>query len=129
MFSAFTPVIQSVLTQIVIAIIGLLGVAAMYYIKLGTDYLKSKIGAESYAKAKSFIVTLVHAYEQNPVLTKLDGSAKKEAVLAQISQYCQKNSIPVTHNMLDLWLEEAVHNMNSGFLELVTSPASIPPVG
>ena len=127
--SAITPVLQSILTQIVIIILGILGAAALYYIKLGADYLKSKIGTDNYAKAKSLIATLVHAYEQNPAFASFDGAAKKEAVLAQITQYCETNKIPVTHQMLDMWLEEAVHVMNSDILEIMSNPISVPPTG
>ena len=129
-FEVFAPAIQSILSQIVILIIGALGAAALYYTKLGVEYLKGKIGVAAYLKAKDFLVTLVKAYEQNPVFGNFDGAAKKEAVLARITQYCQANNIPITHEMLDAWIEEAVHDMNASVIEITgDEPKEAVPAG
>jgi hypothetical protein len=113
------PMFQTVISQIVFALLGVLSAFLLYYVKLGAEYLKAKIGAGKFAWVKSFIATMVHAYEQNPLFSRLEGEQKKEAILAQITQFCQANKIPVTHEMLDMWLEEAVHLMNAGYVEIV----------
>ena len=132
MNSTITTLIQPILTQIVIIIIGALGTAALYYVKLGADYLKGKIGADKFAKAKAFVTTLVRSYEQNPVYGNIDGESKKKLVLAAASQFCQTYKLPVTDIMLEDWLEEAVKIMNNDFIEFTTeslqpfTPPAIP---
>jgi hypothetical protein len=124
-FEAFTPVIQSTLTQIVLLILGVLGAAALYYTRLGVSYLKGKIGNTQYDWVKGLIVSLVKSFKQNPALKDLDGAVKKETILAEVAQYCKDKGIPVTYIMLDTWLEEAVHDMNSAVLEITSEPAAV----
>lgn len=117
--------LSSIITQIVILVIGALGAALLYYTKLGVEYLKAKIGSEKYTMLKNLVVTLVKSYAQNPVFGTFDNTQKKEAVIAQLSAYCAEKGIPITYEMLDQYVEEAVKDMKAAeSIVLETSSAT-----
>jgi hypothetical protein len=118
--------LSSVITQIVILIIGALGAALLYYTKLGVEYLKAKIGSEKYTQLKNLVVTLVKSYAQNPVFGIFDNEQKKEAVIAQLSQYCTEKGIPITHQMLDQYVEEAVKDMKAAESVVLETSSATP---
>ena len=124
----YAALLQPVLNQVVILIIGALGAALLYYVKLGVDYIKGKIGADKYEKIKGYVVSLVKSYAQNPIFRDLDNEAKKEAVLAKATAFAEGLGLPITYEMLDTWLEEAMQELNKDLKTFIEAPLPVDPV-
>ncbi len=108
------PEITSQLLTILMGIIGALAIAiARPFITRANAYLEAKLGAENYKYAKDFTTTVVKALEQSPAYKNFDGSAKKEAAIAQIVEYCQKYGVELDPTTIDRLIEEAVQGMNA----------------
>lgn len=111
--------IQSLLTQLLMAVVGLvvavLGYYARLYIAKAVELTKAKIGAEQYAWALAFIETAVMAVAQNPAFKGFTGAELKEYVKKQALAFSVKYKLSFDEGEIDLMIEEAVKWMKYQF--------------
>jgi hypothetical protein len=114
--------IQNLLTQLLVAVVGLavaiLGYYARMYIAKATELIRSKIGDQQYAWAKAFVDTAVAAAAQNPIMKDWSGAQLKEFVAKQTLLFAEKNKLPFDAGDVDLMIEAAVKWMKYEFPEL-----------
>lgn len=113
--SLFDPYIQEVLAVLLTALAGVLTTAITLGAKWLIEWIKVKLSAERYAFAQSAVQTIVRFIEQTAVWdTALrEGYIKKEKAMALALQWAEDNSVPLTRDMLDKMVEEAVNVMNA----------------
>lgn len=94
-------------------------VATLVLIGLGTflfgkaqAWLKAKMGNEQYTFARDFVTSVVRSLEQQGYLN-LDGAGKKERAVVLVTQKLQEMGIPVSADVIDMMIEEAVQVMNA----------------
>ena len=96
------------ITEIVVAVIGLLGVIITGIV---IPYIKSKTTAEQWETIKAWTVTAVRAAEVIFKGTGL-GSDKRAYVTAYIKELCKSHHIKIDEITIRNALEEAVKEMN-----------------
>ena len=91
------------ITEIVVAVIGLLGVICT---TLLAPYLKNKLGASKLEKLNIFCKTFVYAAEQ------LIGSGNGEAKKEKVKMWLQASGIDVDLDIVNSAIEAQVKEMN-----------------
>lgn len=92
---------------------------------LAKQYVASKTNEASFAFLKSQAATAVKWLEQSPAFTGEEGAKKKEAAVMLILQVADKAGIPMTHELADKLIEEAVFDMKERADKLVDAEALV----
>jgi hypothetical protein len=110
----FDAVIVELLDVIVKALATLLSAGLVYGIKQGLGFLKLKTSESQYSFLQSAAKTVVRFLEQTGVIDELlkEGARKKEAALVLLENFAKEHGIPVSYELLDTLIEEAVQIMN-----------------
>ena len=108
--------IQALVLVLVAVLVGFLSRFALVAVR----YIKAKMTAEQFAMAKSFATTVVRFVEQSSAWDDAlkDGTAKKERALLEMSTWATERNIPLTFELADKIIEEAVNVMKSEFAEV-----------
>jgi hypothetical protein len=114
--------IQNLLTQLLVAVIGLVVAVLGYYTRLClaklTDKIKADVGEKQFAWAKSFIETAVMAVSQNPAFAGWSGEMLKAYVMKEALAFSEKYKLSFDEAEIDLMIEEAVKWMKQSFIAL-----------
>jgi hypothetical protein len=98
---------------------------AAYGATLAKQYVASKTSETSFAFLKAQAATAVKWLEQSPAFTGAEGARKKEAAVVFIMQIADKAGIPMTHELADRLIEEAVFDMKQRADNLVDAEALV----
>jgi hypothetical protein len=90
----------------------LLSIAISYGIGEGVKLVKARWGNEQYMAIVSRATTIVRYLQQADWLG-LANEAKKEKALMELANFAQEKGIPVTYELLDQIIEEAVLDMKA----------------
>jgi hypothetical protein len=91
---------------------------ATYGVNTFKLYLQSKMSVNQWDFLKSQAATAVKSLEQSPAYSGLEGAKKKEAAVYYILKQAEAAGIPMTYELADKLIEEAVHDMKSVGYEL-----------
>jgi hypothetical protein len=105
--------VQHLIEALALVLVGVLAVALRGVVKVGITYLESKIGSEKFNLLKDYTQTIVRYLEQSPVFTELDGTKKKEQAISLITAWAKEHNLPITHELCDQIIEEAVQIVNT----------------
>lgn len=105
------------LTAIVLALAGIVSTVAIIGLRAGLVYLRTKLSVERYAFLQRATQTVVRFLEQSGYINDLlrEGTKKKETALSLLYNFAEEHDIPVTYELLDTLVEEAVNIMNATF--------------
>ena len=107
--TGFQNVLAGVIGACVLILTSLIGVLAVR----ATTWLKTRLSADQLVLLKENTQTVVRSLEQSPVTKSLDGQAKKEQAILDITHWCAKNNIPISKDYIDALIEEAVQIFNT----------------
>jgi hypothetical protein len=108
---------QSLLSALVLAVVGLLTYAGRKVIDLADVYVKSKVSKDNFDLMKGYAETTVRFFEQSPVFKDLVGEKKKELAILQISTWAKSNHLPIDVAFIDKLIEEAVNLVKAPRIE------------
>jgi curli biogenesis system outer membrane secretion channel CsgG len=92
---------------------------AAYGATLARQYVASKTSETSFAFLKAQAATAVKWLEQSPAFTGAEGAQKKETAVVLIMQIAEKAGIPMTTELADQLIEEAVFDLKQRADKLV----------
>lgn len=104
----------TLLEALVPVVATIVSAAVVYTLRRGLEFLKLKLSAEQYSFLQSATKTVVRFLEQAGLIDELlkEGAAKKEAALNLLANFAKEHGIPVSYELLDTLIEEAVQIMN-----------------
>jgi len=107
--------VQNLIEALALVLVGIITTAIAVVGRAAIGYIKSKMTAETYAFLKSGAATIVRFIEQSSLWDDLlsDGAAKKERAMLLVTAWAREHKIPLTYDLLDRIIEEAVNIMNS----------------
>ena len=110
----FEGIFVELLDVIVKAVATLLAAGLVYGIRQGLGFIKLKTSESQYGFLQSAAKTVVRFLEQTGVIDELlrEGARKKEAALVLLENFANEHGIPVSYELLDTLIEEAVQIMN-----------------
>lgn len=110
----FEEVFTNLLEVLVTSLASLLAAALIYGIRQGLGFIKLKTSESQYGFLQSAAKTVVRFLEQTGVIDELlqEGARKKEAALVLLENFAKEHGIPVSYELLDTLIEEAVQIMN-----------------
>jgi hypothetical protein len=106
-------ILSQLILAVALAIVSLVFWALRELIKVGIEYLKSKIGQTNYERLRAYAAMSVKAIEQSPVYKDFTGDKKKELVKVAVLQFAKEHNLPVDDALYDKFIEAAVQEMNS----------------
>ena len=101
---------------------------AAYGTSLFKLYLQSKMSVAQWDFLKSQASTAVKAFEQSPAYSGLEGAKKKELAVYYILHQAEAAKIPMTYELADKLVEEAVHDMKSVAYGMFDIPSPVPEI-
>ena len=112
--------VQNLIQALTLVLAGILATAVAAAARIAIKFLKSKLTAEQYGFLKEGATTVVRYIEQTSAWNSLlaDGAAKKEAALLQLTAWAEGHGVPLTYDLADRIIEEAVNIMNSELAEI-----------
>ena len=102
---------QNVVTALMLGIAAAIGVYMRGVASAGVKYIEMKLGVQETEKLRTYASTVVHFLEQSPIFKDMASMEKKERAICEVISFCEKNGIPIDHEMIDKIIEEAVHLM------------------
>jgi len=107
--------VANLIEALALALAGVISVMVAGLAKIAISYIKVKMTAEQYDFLKKGAATIVRFIEQTALWDDLllEGSAKKERAMLLITVWARENGIPLTYELLDRIIEEAVNIMNN----------------
>jgi hypothetical protein len=84
---------------------------AAYGVGIVKMYLQSKTSAAQWNFMKSQAATAVKWLEQSPAWSAEEGARKKQAAVLVLMSVAEKYKIPMTSELADKLIEEAVHDI------------------
>lgn len=107
--------VANLIEALALALAGVISVVVAGLAKIVIGYIKAKMTAEQYDFLKQGAATIVRFIEQTSLWDDLlaDGTAKKERAMLLVTEWAYENGIPLTYELLDRIIEEAVNIMNS----------------
>jgi hypothetical protein len=114
------------LDVIVKALATLLSAGLVYAIRQGLGFLRLKTSESQYSFLQTAAKTVVRFLEQTGVIDELlkEGARKKEAALVLLENFAKEHGIPVSYELLDTLIEEAVQIMNEAILAAVNEESA-----
>ena len=124
----FDEILIELLDVVVKAVATLLSVGIVYAIRQGLGFLKLKTSESQYSFLRTAAKTVVRFLEQTGIIDELlrEGARKKEAALILLENFAKEHGIPVSYELLDTLIEEAVQIMNEALEELAEEEAVDP---
>lgn len=124
---------QDILSQLILAV-GLAVVSLFFWgmrelVKLGIEYLKSRIGQANYDRVRYYVEMAVKAIEQTPMYKDFDGAKKKELAKIAVVQWAQEHGLPIDEALFDKFIEAAVLEMNSQMDKIEWAALETPELG
>ena len=101
------------------AILSILVALAAYGANLAKAFIASKVPANTLIFMKSQAATAVKWLEQSPAFTGEEGAKKKQAAVLYLMHVAETYKIPMTSELADKLIEEAVHNTKKRLDDLV----------
>jgi hypothetical protein len=117
-------VTPEMVTALVSAFGSVLIALAAYGATLAKQYVASKTSETGFAFLKAQAATAVKWLEQSPAFTGAEGAKKKEAAVVYIMSIAEKTGIPMTHELADKLVEEAVFDAKDRAHDLVEVPSA-----
>lgn len=117
-------VLQMLLEAVVLAVVSIGAIYLKQGLAAGVAYLQNKLGSEQFSTLKAFATTAVRSIEQSPIYTDFDGAKKKELAINAIAEWANSKGLPITFELIDKVIEEAVQVMNTGVVPAVALPTS-----
>ncbi len=122
-----------ILSQLILAV-GLAVVSLFFWglrelVKLGIEYLKSKLGQANYERVRTFAELAVKAIEQTPMYKDFTGDKKKELAKVAVVQWAQQHNLPIDDALFDKFIEAAVQEMNSQMNKIDWTLVEAPELG
>ena len=105
-----TPQMIAVLVS---ALMAIATAVAAYGVNVAKLYLESKMSVNQWDFLKSQASTAVKYLEQSPAFSGEEGAKKKQAAVMYMLDVCEKAKIPMTFDLADKLIEEAVHDMKA----------------
>jgi LL-H family phage holin len=105
-----TPQLVGTLISALLAVFTALAAYGTTLLKM---YLRSKMSVSEWDFMKSQASTAVKWLEQSPAFSGQEGAKKKEIAVMYMLDIAQKAGIPMSHEVADKLIEEAVHDMKS----------------
>jgi hypothetical protein len=114
--------------EMITALVGAFGsvliALAAYGANLAKTYIASKASENSFAFLKAQAATAVKWLEQSPAFSGAEGAQKKEAAVVYLMKAAESIKIPLTHEMADKLIEEAVFDTKKRLDDLVELTAA-----
>lgn len=110
-----TPEMVATLVSAVMAILTALAAFAVNQLKL---YVASRASANTYGFLKLQAATAVKWLEQSPAFTGAEGAQKKQAAVVSLMHLAEAARIPMTHELADKLVEEAVYDAKTRLRDL-----------
>ncbi len=119
--------IQNLIVDVILALVGVAAFAARGLIQVGIVYLRGKIGDRNFDSLMSYADMTVRFIEQAPAFQELTGDKKKELAIVEILKFCEEYKLPVDRALIDKVIESAVQIMNAekAKIELPAPAASL----
>ena len=111
---------------LVSALLAILSALAAYGTSLFKIYMQSKMSASQWDFLKSQATTAVKWLEQSPAFSGAEGAKKKEAAVMYVLNAAEKAGIPMTHELADKLVEEAVFDMKDIAYDMFDIPVADP---
>lgn len=110
----FETVFQNLLEAVVMGVAMILATVAVMGLRLAVGYIRSKLSVEQFEFLRSGATTTVRFLEQLGTFDAAvaEGAKKKERALLMLAGFAEDHDIPVTYDLLDAMIEEAVNVMN-----------------
>jgi len=107
--------VANLIEALALVLAGIISVVVAGVGKMVIVWLKSKMAVEQYDFLKSGAATIVRFIEQTSLWDNLlaDGTAKKERAMLLVTEWAYEHDIPLTYELLDRIIEEAVNIMNA----------------
>ena len=107
--------VQNLIEALALALAGVIATAIGLAAKWAIAYIKAKMSAEQFSFLKEGAQAIVRYIEQTALWDELlaDGAAKKENALLLVTEWAQENGIPLSYELADQIIEEAVNIMNN----------------
>jgi len=107
--------VQNLIEALALALAGVIATAVGFAAKWVIAYIKTKISAEQFNFLKEGAQAIVRYVEQTALWDELlkDGAAKKEKALLLVTEWAEEQGIPLTYELADKIIEEAVNIMNN----------------
>ena len=118
--------VANLIEALALALAGIISVVVAGVGKIVIGYIKAKMTAEQYDFLKQGAATIVRFIEQTALWDDLlaDGSAKKERAMLLVTEWAAEHGIPLTYELLDRIIEEAVNIMNHETGEINGDPVA-----
>ena len=101
------------------ALVSIVVALAAYGANLLKAYIASKVPANTLVFMKSQASTAVKWLEQSPAFSGEEGARKKQAAVMYLMHIAEQYKIPMTSELADKLVEEAVHDMKKRADDLV----------
>ena len=85
----------------------IISIAIIVLCRYAIPFIKSKIGAEKYNLAISYVTAVVAAMQQ----TLTDNNIKKETAVEKVREFLAEKGISLTEEQIDTLIEGAVKNL------------------
>ena len=120
--------VANLIEALALVLAGIVSVVIAGFGKIAIAYIKAKMTSEQYDFLKKGAATIVRFIEQTALWDDLlkEGSAKKERAMLLITEWAHEHGIPLTYELLDRIIEEAVNIMNSELGEVDISKIDLP---
>lgn len=107
--------LEQLLQALALVVANMAGVAFVAIARALLSWIKVKVGSDKYDYLLMGAKTIVRFIEQSAAWDELlaDGSLKKERALVELSEWAGSRGLPVTYELLDRIIEEAVNVMNA----------------
>ena len=111
-----TQIFQSAISSLILAVIVVALLAAKSLLKLGNEYLLSKLNKTEYDTLQGLALTTVRYLNQSPVWQDVANEKKKEYAIGAVVEYADQIGLPVDHALVDKIIEEAVSIVKASFV-------------
>jgi hypothetical protein len=101
----FSPIIVSMVTALLVLLVGYLAKTVKETLVLAGDYLSTKMNVEDYTMFRGIARDIVLTLMQHPAYKDLTGAEKKEMAIVKITNYLDEVGLNFSHEQVSEIIE------------------------
>jgi hypothetical protein len=117
--------IQNLIVDVILALVGVLAFGARGLVQVGIEYLHAKLGDQNFKSISSYADMTVRFLEQSPAFQELTGDKKKELAIIEILKFCEQKKLPVDRTLIDKVIESAVQIVNAEKSKIIITDTEV----